>query len=211
LSSVAGCASEARPHVRSAQQARAVDLPAPSSASREPAQTPARAVPLQPAPLLEPSMTDEGPLPALSSEERARAAGVQRFVRTAAKKHRVDAHLINAVIWVESRFTPRARGKLGPRGLMQVMPRTARAMARELGRRYEPFSADFNIDAGTLYLARMLEQFEGDVALALAGYAAGPGTVRAARTAGEALPERTQLYVRRVLRAAKTFAERGLE
>ena len=149
-------------------------------------------------------------LPEFSAEERERIALVQRFVRTAARKHGVDPQLVNGVIWVESRFQPRARGNLGPRGLMQIMPRTARSLARELGRRYQPYSADFNIDAGTLYLAHMLEWFHGDASLALAAYNAGPATVRNAMEAGEALPERVQNYVHNVLVAARVFAERGV-
>jgi len=145
--------------------------------------------------------------PTFSAEERQDIVNLQRFVRTAARKHSLDANLINAVIWVESRFTTRARGKRGPRGLMQLMPRTARTLAKELGRRYEPYSADFNIDAGALYLAKMIALFDGDVALGLAAYNAGPARVRGAREASEPISEQTQTYVRRVLAAQLAFSD----
>lgn len=147
--------------------------------------------------------------PELSDEERQRIEATQRFVAKAAKKHGVDRQLINGVIWVESRFQARARGKHGPRGLMQIMPRTARSLARELGRKYEPYSADFNVDAGTLYIARMLALWDGDVSLALASYAAGPATVKRSLDTGEPLSPRIQTYVRRVLTAARMLDDRA--
>ncbi len=149
-------------------------------------------------------------LPEFSTEEQKRIKSVQRFVHAAARKHGVDAQLINGVIWVESRFQSRAHGRLGPRGLMQLMPRTARVLARELGRRTQSYSADFNIDAGTLYLAHMLKAFRGDIRLALAAYNAGPTTVRDALDAGQPLADGVEGYVRKVLTAARVFEERGV-
>lgn len=143
--------------------------------------------------------------PTFSDEERTRIASLQRFVRTAAKKHELPASLINAVIWVESRFTTRARGKRGPRGLMQLMPKTGRLIARELGRRYEPYGADFNIDAGAYYLANMIELFDGNVSLGLSAYATGPARVRSALDGGEPLSEQAQAYARSVLAAQAAF------
>ena len=93
---------------------------------------------------------------------------------------------------------------------MQLMPRTARAVARALGRRYEPYSADFNIDAGTSYLSSMIAQFDGDVALGLAAYNTGPGRVRSARAASEPLSAQTQRYVRHVLAAQPAFSDDAL-
>jgi soluble lytic murein transglycosylase-like protein len=188
-------------------------LPPAAVSSNEPAPAPAvttseaEAVAAeQPRPL--PTVPDT--LPEFSSEELQRIRYAQRFVHTAARKHGVDPQLVNGVIWVESRFQTRARGHLGPRGLMQLMPRTARALARELGRKSQPYSADFNIDAGTLYLAHMLKLFHGDTRLAVAAYNAGPATVLNAQGGGEPLSDGIENYVRKVLTAARVFEERGV-
>jgi soluble lytic murein transglycosylase-like protein len=145
-----------------------------------------------------------------STEERARIGAAQHFVQRAARKQGVDPTLINAVIWIESNFQPRAHGRLGPRGLMQLMPRTARYAARQLHRVYRPYDADFNIQAGTFYLGRMLALFHGDVRLALASYNAGPAAGIAARDSGGPLPQQIQDYVDSVLVAQHAFARRGL-
>jgi soluble lytic murein transglycosylase-like protein len=168
---------------------------------------------VEPEPVAEPTPPPLPPipdtLPEFSKEELERIRHAQRYVHTAAKKHGVDVNLINGVIWVESRFQPRARGKLGPRGMMQLMPRTGRALARELNRKYLPHSIDFNLDAGTLYLAHMLAMFDGDVTLALCAYNAGPAPVKAAQQGGPPVPENIQRYAQRVLVAARVFGERG--
>jgi SLT domain-containing protein len=133
---------------------------------------------------------------------------VQRYVARAARDHNVEAGLINGIIWVESKFEATARGEKGPRGLMQLMPRTGRLMARELRRKYQPQSADFNIQAGTRYFAIMLEQFEGDETLALTAYNRGPAVVQRWLDAGESVgPERLG-YAQRVQNARVAFEER---
>jgi soluble lytic murein transglycosylase-like protein len=69
--------------------------------------------------------------------------------------------------------------------------------ARELGVR-NPFDIDQNIDGGSRYLRKMLDNFDGDVKLALAAYNAGPGTVR--KYEGDVPYQETKQYVDRVLR-----------
>jgi hypothetical protein len=88
------------------------------------------------------------------------------------------------------------------------MPRTARAMARRLKRRYMPYSADFNIAAGTEYLVVMLEQFDDDLHLALAANNNGPAANSTCREAGAPPPKPRQSYVAHVERAARAFCER---
>lgn len=112
------------------------------------------------------------------------------------------------MIWVESKFRPKVRGRRGPRGLMQIMPRTARAMGRELHRRYMPHSADYNILVGTYYLTLMLDRFDGDLHLALAAYNQGPGPILDWQAQGAQPPKPRIPYVSRVLRAAKAFCVR---
>jgi hypothetical protein len=88
--------------------------------------------------------------------------------------------LIYGVIWVESRFNPEAVSKVGARGLMQLMPRTASYLAECIGweGRFDSFDPEFNIAAGSYYVARLIKQFDGDVDLALAAYNAGPTNIR---------------------------------
>lgn len=148
-----------------------------------------------------------GPLPAFSDSQWQRIQEVQPAVLATARRHGLAPSLVNGMIWVESRFDKRARGRRGPRGLMQLMPRTGKAMARRLGRRYAPFSADFNIAAGVAYLMMMHERF-GSIDLALAAYNGGPGAVIRWRRDGRPPPGPRQRYVSRVRRAAAAFCRR---
>lgn len=88
-----------------------------------------------------------------------------------ARVHELDPHLVAAVVEAESSFSPRAVSPKGAKGLMQLMPGTARM----LGVR-DPFDIRQNISGGTRYLAMLYERFE-DWDLALAAYHAGPGRV----------------------------------
>lgn len=120
----------------------------------------------------------------------------QGEVVAAAKQHQVDPALVHAVIAVESNYNPHARSHKGAVGLMQVMPDT--------GRRYGVKEKELrhpgkNIGAGVQYLADLIELFDGDLKLALAGYNAGENAVL---RHGRRIPPfaETQAYVPRVLR-----------
>lgn len=128
---------------------------------------------------------------------------IDQIVRTAAARHRVDAALVRGVIQVESGFRPDARSSVGARGLMQLMPKTAASLARRLGwETYDIEDPGFNIDAGTAYLAYLLERFDNDARLALAAYNTGPARVARWVRKGSALPSYSRRYVRAVLAAA---------
>jgi soluble lytic murein transglycosylase len=103
-----------------------------------------------------------------------------RLVRSHAAHNRLDAALVAAVIYEESRFRPRARSKVGAMGLMQIQPVTAQTIARRTGgtqfRVSDLFTPDVNIRYGTWYLRRLLDKY-GDERLALAAYNAGETTV----------------------------------
>ena len=150
-----------------------------------------------------PSMEEAEPFPV---DDRERIAAVQPWVDQVAGRYQMDPDLINAVIWVESRFEPRAKSPAGARGLMQLMPATANAMARELDRPLARVSdPEFNIEAGSLYLLQMLDRFDGDETLALAAYNAGAGNVsKWMREDGE-LPPRSLRYVELVQHARFRF------
>ncbi|MCU0608615.1 MAG: transglycosylase SLT domain-containing protein [Chitinispirillaceae bacterium] len=98
-------------------------------------------------------------------------------VRVHARKQNLDPMFVLAVIRQESGFDPDIRSRAGAIGLMQIMPATCRALAKELR---EPFSTDslsrpfVNIRYGTYYLRKLLDQFDNSELLALASYNAGP-------------------------------------
>jgi hypothetical protein len=93
-------------------------------------------------------------------------------IEAAARLHQISPDLVKAVIAVESEFDQWAVSSKGARGLMQLMPSTARRFGVA-----DSFNARTNIFAGTQYLRILLDQFVGDVALALAAYNAGPNAV----------------------------------
>ena len=113
-------------------------------------------------------------------------------IRRAAYRYQVDGLLIAAVMEAESGFDPDAVSVDGARGLMQVMPDTARLFGYE-----EYWEPARNIDVGTRYLSWLLRQFDGDVALAVAAYNAGPGNV--SRFDGVPPFGETRHYLERVL------------
>lgn len=140
-----------------------------------------------------------------SADDRERIHQVDRWVARAAQTWHVDPDLVRAVIWVESRFAPKAKSPAGARGLMQLMPQTASALAQRLGRaRPNPYDPEFNIDAGTYYLHELIARYDGEVELALAAYNAGPGNVDRWRREG-GLPPHSLEYVALVLRAKQRF------
>jgi hypothetical protein len=151
-------------------------------------------------------LPDLPPAPPFSPSDRERIAAVQPWVEQTAARRELDPDLLNGVIWVESRFQPRAHSPAGARGLMQLMPATAAEMAKELGRPttriYDP---EVNIELGSLYLLHMLDRFDGDETLALAAYNAGGGNVRKWMAEDGELPPRSLQYVENVQRARLRF------
>ncbi|HKI62169.1 MAG TPA: transglycosylase SLT domain-containing protein [Mariprofundaceae bacterium] len=88
--------------------------------------------------------------------------------------------LIWSVIRQESAFNRHAVSRTGARGLMQLMPGTARAVAKKNDLTVQPedlFDAETNIRLGSLYLSMLNERFDGNVALMAAAYNAGPTRV----------------------------------
>ncbi|MDO5402148.1 MAG: lytic transglycosylase domain-containing protein [Eubacteriales bacterium] len=84
----------------------------------------------------------------------------------------VDVNLLKAVAQAESGFDPEAVSSCGAMGIMQLMPSTAESMGVT-----DPFDAEQNIRGGAEVLSYLLEDYDGNVSLALAAYNAGSGNV----------------------------------
>lgn len=132
-------------------------------------------------------------------QDRKSAKFRSNFQRTSylADVHAAEARfgiphgLLDALIWTESRYNPRAVSNAGAAGLGQLMPGTA----KDLGVRNR-FDPQANIQGAASYLRQMLDRF-GMVHLALAAYNAGPGAVGKAK--GIPLNSETPSYVRSVI------------
>jgi soluble lytic murein transglycosylase len=101
-------------------------------------------------------------------------------VHAEAEEHGVDPLLLWAVMRQESAFRVRARSSARALGLMQVLYPTAKLVARKLLKEREP-SLEYvltkrgNVHYGAAYLRHLIDRFDGNLALAIAGYNAGPG------------------------------------
>jgi len=136
----------------------------------------------------------------------------QPQIETWARTHGLPVNVVYGMIRQESSFDLSAQSHVGARGLMQLMPATAREISRRFG---IPFSTagldepDLNVRLGTAYFRQMLDTFGGNLELALAGYNAGPNRIRRlwknspaqetdAFVEGLALSE-PRIYVKRIL------------
>lgn len=139
----------------------------------------------------------------------------------------VEAPLVLAVIRQESEFYVRATSHVGARGLMQVMPATAKNVAKENRLPYDrdrlTGDPSYNLIIGQMYLSGVIEEFDGSYPMAIAAYNAGPGRVKSwLRTYGdprkgeidiidwvELIPfSETRNYVQRVLENLSVYRAR---
>jgi len=118
----------------------------------------------------------------------------------ASEKYNVNYNLIKAVIKAESNFNPQAVSRAGARGLMQLMPKTAYAYQVQ-----DSFEPESNIEAGVRYLRYLLNLFQGNLHLALAGYNAGENAV--IKNKGIPPYPETRTYVQRVLRFYQEYGK----
>jgi len=129
------------------------------------------------------------PIISLNSAERL----FQPIVLKAANRHKVDPAMVMAIIMAESSYNPKAISKKGAKGLMQLMPTTARSLGVK-----DIFNPEHNINAGVRYFKKLLNQFDGDVELALAAYNAGSRKVKEHR--GIPPFRATKYYIKKVIK-----------
>jgi soluble lytic murein transglycosylase len=140
-------------------------------------------------------------------------------VMTHAVAKQLDPSIIYGVMRRESLFDPLAKSRVGALGLMQLMPATARSVAKGLGLK-KPGQADIlkvdnNINFGTQYFRTVLNRFGNNVSLAAAAYNAGPFNVKRWLPSADTLPadlwveivpyKETRNYVQGVLAYATVF------
>ena len=122
----------------------------------------------------------------------------QHLVLEAAARYHVEPEIIKAIILAESGFNPKAVSKVGARGLMQLMPRTAKLLGVK-----DSFKPDHNIDAGVRYFKQLLDQFDGEIKLALAAYNAGSYNVK--KYGGIPPFRATRIYIEKVLKYYQAY------
>ncbi len=136
-------------------------------------------------------------------------------IRQQAREKNVDAALIAAVIYSESKFSDRT-SSAGARGLMQITPEAANEIERHSGgttfKLKDLSDPEINIRYGTYLLRELLDRYEGDVVAALAAYNAGPGNVDkwgGSELSVEAIPfPETRAYVEEVLDKQRAYRDK---
>lgn len=142
---------------------------------------------------------------ASTAEGLWRAGGVVSFdnlIYVISRRHGVDPPLVKAIVKAESDFDSSAVSRAGAKGLMQLMPETARSLGVK-----DVYDPEENVDGGTRYLSRLLDIFDGEVEMAVAAYNAGETAV----LKYGAIPpySETQQYVKKVLYYYDYYSGRG--
>jgi soluble lytic murein transglycosylase-like protein len=122
----------------------------------------------------------------------------EAVIRKTSKRYSVDYALVKAVIKAESNFNPLAISRAGAKGLMQLMPGTAKALGVN-----DSFHPADNIEGGVRHLRYLLDLFNGNLQLVLAAYNAGEEAVF--RYNGIPPYQETRTYVQRVLRYFQNY------
>jgi soluble lytic murein transglycosylase len=142
-------------------------------------------------------------------------------IAEAARWRGLPPHVVLGMVRQESAFDVAATSHAGARGLMQLMPATAREVAKKIGLPWSPERLGdpaFNVALGTSYFRDVLGMFDGNLELALAGYNGGPYRIRRLwREAGDATPldafveglpvEESRIYTKRILLLADSYRQ----
>ena len=151
-------------------------------------------------PLLEPARNNQKTEPerAPSQIDRVKNYPFRPIILAAANQYKVNPTIIRAIIMAESGFNPKAISQKGAKGLMQLMPRTAKSLGVK-----DSFNPEQNIHAGVKYFSYLLEKFNGDPSLALAAYNAGSRKV--IKYKGVPPFKATKQYIKKVFKYQKLY------
>ncbi len=142
-------------------------------------------------------------------------------IRACARATGLPAPLIAGIIRQESAFDPRATSPVGARGLMQLMPETAREMSHKVGVPYAPdrlYDPANSVRLGAAYFRELMDDFHGNVELALASYNGGPNRIQRLWTKSGPNPrlddfletlnlDESRNYVKRILVLADSYRQ----
>jgi len=126
------------------------------------------------------------------SRNEKRLLRYDNIILTTSERHNVDPALVKAIIMTESSTDTDAVSETGAIGLMQIMPETAKSLGVKNSAHPEQ-----NIEAGTKYLSYLIDEYDGNLEIALAAYNAGTGTVK--RYNGIPPYEGTRSFIKKVL------------
>ena len=147
------------------------------------------------------------------SKDRMRSAA--KTLVTASMENGLDPYVVLGLIRIESSGWNHARSEKDARGLMQLMPFVAKAMAKEIGMPWKGADSlhdpDVNIRLGVHYLSTLVEKYEGDVGKALSAYSMGPskldGIVRRGKTPVSDYPVTVRWFAERYRSLAKEHGD----
>lgn len=129
---------------------------------------------------------------ASSASSASSGENLDAYFTEAAETYGVDKKLLLAMAKQESRFKTDVVSSAGAMGVMQLMPETAKYLGVT-----DPFDAKQNIMGGAKYIRQKLDEFNGDVTLALAAYSAGSGAVK--KYGGVPPYAETQNHIKKVM------------
>lgn len=146
------------------------------------------------------SVNNEGFENALSTSKASKTTSLDTIFNKAAQTCGVDVKLLKAIAKQESNFQTDVVSKAGAQGIMQLMPATAKAMGVK-----DAMNPEQNIMGGAKLIAQLLDKYDGDIKLALAGYNAGIGNV--AKYHGIPPFDETKNYIKKVM----NYYENGVD
>jgi soluble lytic murein transglycosylase-like protein len=155
-------------------------------------------------PSVTPAVTDppvDQPQPVALPSYLARGERFHPLIVRVSRAHNVDPALVKAIIMAESGYNPQAVSKDGARGLMQLMPGTADSLGVQ-----DIFDPEENVSGGVKYLKNLLNEFGGEIKLALAAYNAGSRKVKTYK--GVPPIGATQVYINKVIKYYQDYRKR---
>ncbi|MBE5902362.1 MAG: lytic transglycosylase domain-containing protein [Lachnospiraceae bacterium] len=124
-------------------------------------------------------------------QAKTKTTTLDAIFQKAADTYHVDVNLLKSMAKAESEFHNNSTSHCGAKGIMQLMPATAKYLGVK-----DPYDPEQNIMGGAKYISRLLKQYNGNVNLALAAYNAGSGNVK--KYGGIPPFKETQNYVRKI-------------